>query len=108
MRKTALTAYGLVAGEWLRMTAAIIPSGDVLFVRADGWNSPIGEMPAMFRTSGDVVSVAATMVDAYHIGSIPEVALPKHTWKGTFTLDEICTKFGVPELADKLRKTYVG
>lgn len=92
LRKTALTAYGLVGTDWIRVTAAILKSGATVFVRADGHNGIVATMPTAFRTSGDVVSVMATMVDTYHAAAVP-ATLPAHTWKTTMTLEEVASKF---------------
>jgi hypothetical protein len=91
LRKTALTAYGLVDSEWLRVTAAITGKGQYIFVRADGHGAVIGTMPTAFRTSGDVSNVAASMVDAFHMAALP-ASLPAHAWKTTLTLEEIASK----------------
>jgi hypothetical protein len=106
MRKTALTAYGLIGTDWIRVTAAILDNGNAAFVRADGSNAVVPMLPETFRTSGDIVNVAAQLGHRVSMAAVPSVGLKNHTWKGQLTLDEAAAKFGVPELADRLRATY--
>lgn len=106
MRKTALTAYGRIGTDWVRMTAAILESGATAFVRADGSNSIVPVLPDTFRTSGDIVNVASTLGHKVSMAAVPAVALPNHTWKGTFTLDGIAEHFGVASIVDALRAAY--
>jgi hypothetical protein len=91
--KSALTAYGRIGTDWVRMTLTT----DALFVRADGSNAVITELPDTFRTSGDIASVAATLGHRVSMAAVPSVALPNHTWKGTFTFAEIAAKFGISD-----------
>lgn len=98
--KNALTAYGKVSTDWLRVTAARITFEGIegtftLFVRADGSNSVIPTLPTVFRTSGDIANVAATLGHRVDFAAVPSVGLPNHTWKGTYTITEIGEKFGV-------------
>jgi hypothetical protein len=95
MRKTALTAYGRTGSDWVRMTAAQLDNGSFAFVRADGSNAIVPVLPETFRTSGDIVNVASTLGHKVSMAAVPAVALPNHTWKGTFTLAEIAEHFGV-------------
>lgn len=107
MRKTALTAYGLVGTDWVRMTAAILDSGIAAFVRADGSNAIVPVLPSTFRTSDDIVNVASTLGHKVSMAAVPSVALPNHAWKGTFTLEAIAEKFGVSQtIVTQLVATY--
>jgi len=106
MRKTALTAYGRVGTDWVRMTAAILESGAYAFVRADGSNSIVPVLPDVFRTSGDMVNVASTLGHRVSMAAVPAVALPNHTWKGEYALAAIAEKFGVASIVDALVATY--
>jgi hypothetical protein len=107
VRKTALTAYGKLGTDWIRMTAArIIDSGAYVFVRADGSNSIVPVLPDTFRTSGDIANVTATLGHRVSMAAVPGVALPNHTWKGTYTLEEIASKFGFTQV-EELRASYV-
>ena len=106
MRKTALTAFGLIGTDYVRMTAAVIDGIGHRFVRADGTNSIVPVIPSVFRTSGDIANVTATLGHRVNMAAVPSVALPNHAWKTTLDLDEISAKFGVPELADLLRAGY--
>lgn len=106
IRKLALTAYGRVYGESIRCTLALTTAGH-RFVRADGSNAVLPFLPDLFRTSGDVVSVAATMVDTFSMQSYDWDSLPAHGWKSTYTLDEALAKFGIDAaIADELRAAY--
>ncbi len=111
IKKTALTAYGKIGTDWIRMTAARLDIGngvpELVFVRADGSNAIVPVLPETYRTSGDIVNVASTLGHKVSMAAVPAVALPNHTWKGTYTLDEIASKFGVAELAEQLRTTYM-
>ena len=99
VRKTALTAFGKVGTDWVRVTAARVAfaGGETgtYFVRADGSNAILPTLPTVFRTSGDMANVAATLGHRVDFSAIPSVGLPNHTWKGTYTLAEIGEKFGV-------------
>lgn len=106
MRKTAVTAFGLVGTDWVRMTAAIVETIGSVWVRADGTNAIVPVLPTMFRTSGDIASVVATVGHRVNMAAVPSVALPNHAWKGTFDLDGICTKFGRADMAELLRIAY--
>lgn len=107
MRKTALTAYELIGTDWVRVTAAQLDNGSFAFVRADGSNSIVPILSDTFRTSGDIVNVASQLGHRVSMAAVPSVALPNHTWKGTYTLDEIAEKFGVSKsIVTALRATY--
>jgi hypothetical protein len=106
MRKTALTAFGLVGTDWVRMTMAFVDGVGTLFVRADGTNSIVPVLPTAFRTSGDIANVTATLGHRVNMAAVPSVALPNHTWKGTFDLDGIAAKFGVEDRLEALRASY--
>jgi hypothetical protein len=107
-RKTALTAYGKVGSDWTRTTLArVIEDNTFVFVRADGSNSILPVLPETFRTSGDIANVTATLGRKVSMAAVPSVALPNHTWKTTFTLDEIAAKFGIDEsIVAAVRSTY--
>lgn len=106
MRKTALTAYGLIGTDWIRVTAAILETG-IAFVRADGTNTPLGELPTAYRTSGDIVNVASTLNHRVNMAAVPKVGLPNHTWKTVFDLAGIAAHFGVAQsIVDGLLATY--
>lgn len=107
MRKTALTAYGLVGTDNIRCTAAQLDSGAYAFVRADGSNSVLPFMPTSFRTSGDIVNVASTLGHRVSMAAVPNVALPKHTWKQSMTLEQVAEKFGISKsIVTALIATY--
>lgn len=95
MRKTALTAYGLIGTDWIRMTAAFIEGAGYAFVRADGSNAILPVLPGLFRTSGDIVNAASRLGHRVSMAAVPMVGLPKHEWKTPFTLGEIAEHFGV-------------
>lgn len=103
--KKALTAYGLVGTDYVRMTLADL-DGSIVFVRADGSNGIVPTLPNVFRTSGDIVNVASTLGHRVNMAAVPKVGLPNHTWKGTFDLVAIMTKFGVEELYNDLVASY--
>jgi hypothetical protein len=98
IKKTAVTAYGKVGTDFVRMTAALV-DGTYVFVRADGSNSIVPELPSVFRTSGDIASVVATVGHRVSMAAVPSVGLPNHTWKGQLTLGAIVDKFA-PEKAE--------
>jgi len=106
MRKFALTVFGLVGTDWVRMTAAAVDAVGVVFVRADGTNSIVPVLPTVFRTSGDVSSVAATLGHRVNMAAVPSVAFPKHAWKSTLTLEEAASKFGCPQIVEQLVASY--
>lgn len=106
MRKTALTAYGLVGTDWIRMTAAVLESGATVFVRADGSNAILPMLPTTFRTSGDIVNVVASLGHRVNLASVPSVALPNHAWKGTFDLDGIANHFATQHIVPSLKASY--
>lgn len=105
IRKTALTAYGKVGTDWVRMTLARIDDAFV-FVRADGSNAIVDTLPVAFRTSGDIANVTATLNHRVSMAAVPSVGLPNHTWKGTFDLAEIAEKFGVSQHLEELISSY--
>lgn len=88
VRKLGTTIYGLVGYDWTRMTLARV-DGIVMFVRADGSNAPVPELPATYRTSGDMMNVISTLGHRVNAASVPSVALPAHAWKSTYTLAEL-------------------
>jgi hypothetical protein len=105
VRKFATTAYALVGTDYIRVTLARV-DGSVVFVRADGSNAILPTLPGTFRTSGDIVNVVATLGHRVNMAAVPAVALPKHTWKATFTLDGILDKFACSELKAELVESY--
>lgn len=106
IRKYALTAYGKIGSDWIRMTLASVDSV-VMFVRADGSNAPVPVLPTVFRTSGDIANVTATLGHRVSMAAVPAVALPNHTWKGQLSLDEAAAKFGVDaRIVELVRSTY--
>lgn len=106
IRKTALTAYGLIGTDWTRVTAAFV-DGVAVFVRADGTNAIVPLMPSTFRTSGDIVNVAAQLGKRVNISAVPSIGLLNHAWKGEYTLEQIASKFGVSqEIVGRLQVTY--
>lgn len=107
MRKSPVTAYGLVGTDYVRMTAATLETGSVVFVRADGTNSIVPVLPSTFRTSGDIANVAATLGHRVNFSAVPSVGLPKHTWKGQFDLEGIVAHMGgKAELVAQLVASY--
>lgn len=96
MRKTPLTAFGLVGTDWLRITAALLETGYV-FVRADGTNAIVPVLPHVFRTSGDMANVTATLGHRVNMSAVPSVGLPNHTWKTTFDLVGIAAHMGASD-----------
>lgn len=100
--KTALTAYGKVGTDWVRMTAARVTFEDgsdgTYFVRADGSNAILPTLPSMFRTSGDLANVAAKLGHRVDFAAIPSVGLENHAWKPVYSLQGIGDKFGVDTL----------
>ena len=105
VRKFATTAYGRIGNDYIRMTLARV-DGSVVFVRADGSNAVVPSLPTTFRTSGDMVNVVATLGHRVNMAAVPAVALPKHTWKTTFDLDGILSKFDCLELKAELVESY--
>jgi len=106
IRKLALTAYGKVGTDWVRMTAAIV-DGNVVMVRADGTNSIVPVLPDTYRTSGDIANVAAQLGHNVNFSAVPSVGLKNHTWKTELTLDEAAAKFGVDAaFVQQLRNSY--
>ncbi len=105
LRKLATTAYGLVGTDYVRMTLADL-DGSIVFVRADGSNQTVPFLPNVFRTSGDIVNVASTLGHRVNMAAVPKVGLPNHTWKGTFDLLAILTKFGNEDRYNDLVASY--
>lgn len=97
MRKTPLTCFGKVGTDWLRITAAILETGAYAFVRADGTNAIVPVLPHVFRTSGDMANVTATLGHKVNMSAVPSVGLPAHTWKGTFDLVGIAAHMGASD-----------
>ena len=93
VKKSALTAYGKIGTDWVRMTLR----QDGVFVRADGSNGELPVLPTTFRTCGDIGNVTATLGHKVSMAAVPGVALPNHGWKGVFTFEEIARKFKVSE-----------
>lgn len=106
VRKLAVTAYGKVGTDWVRMTLARV-DGTLMFVAADGSNAPIPVYPTTFRTSGDIVNVVSTLGHRVNLAAVPSVGLPNHTWKTTFSLEGIFEHFNVSTaLIAELNATY--
>lgn len=105
----ALTAYGLVGWDWVRMTAALTDTGSVVMVRINrpGDYTVLPTLPETYRTSGDMANVMAQLEHNVNASAVPSVGLPNHQWKGTFDLDGIAAKFGVdPAFVQALRNSY--
>ena len=88
LKKLGTTVYGLVGTDNIKISLANI-DGIVMWVREDGSNAPVYEMPTSFRTVGDITHVLGELGRKVNVASVPNVALPNHTWKKRMTLDEL-------------------
>lgn len=106
--RNALTSYGDFAGQSVRFTVAQLASGEYRLIRMDGTRAILPFLPNTVRTSGDVVSVAATMVDTFHMAEFPTAALPEHgTWKKALPFVEWLAKWDAPQaVIDGLIEAY--
>jgi len=100
VRTLALTGYGLVGTDWTRLTAVVLETGAVVVGRITGRTAAEGfvvsdTLPSAWRTSGDITSAASKLDHKVSMSAVPSVGLMNHEWKGTFTLDEIASKFGI-------------
>ena len=77
MRKTPVTGYGFIGSDMVRATIAW-QGDDVVVVKADGTDAVLNTLPRTWRTSGDVVSVAATTGTALNMAAMAIAAVPAH------------------------------
>jgi len=89
MRKLSTTVRGLVGTDWVRMTLAVLDSGPVVWVRADGTNAIVGTLASKYRTDADISTQMAKLDHACNAAAVPSVGLRNHEWKGSYTLAEL-------------------
>jgi hypothetical protein len=78
MRKTGLTGYVEIGTDIIRATAAWFEDGSARLVAANGSNATLDDIGARWRTSGDVVSTAATTGKSFNMAALNADDIPVH------------------------------
>jgi hypothetical protein len=85
----ATTVYGKIGSDWVRMTLARVTVdgiANIAWIRADGSQAVVRTLPATYRTSGDVATMASRIGLPVDMACIPARLLEAHAWKPDYTL----------------------
>ena len=109
MKKLGTTVYGLIGTDNVKISLALLDD-IVMWVREDGSNAPVWTMPTSFRTVGDMSHVLGELGHRVNVASVPNVALPSHTWKQRMSLEQLAQHRyqgpAVTKYMDALLTTY--
>jgi len=98
LRKLGFTAYAKVDTDAIRVSLAILASGETVYVREDGSNNVLPVRPTRFLTCSHVGNVASKLGEAVNMAQMPwALVAGAHEWKESVTLRELAT-----------RKSYLG
>ena len=106
MRKFGVTGYAVYGSEMVRTSVAALEDGTIVLVREDGSNGILPTLASAWRTSGDIVHVAARQGMAFNMAALPN-SLPAHEqarggrnkFKSTYTLRQFVAKMASDQSA---------
>ena len=90
--KLGFTAYAHIGTDAVRVSIARNDSGEIFYVREDGTNAPVLELPKRFLTSGHVVNSMAKLGYAANAAALPWNSVLEHEWKEAVTLRQLGTR----------------